>query len=57
MDLTVLSEFNTSCRLAGSPTMISPDLVKETIDGVVLFPSAFGMTSIEPSGFTHAITE
>lgn len=37
--------------------MISPDLVKETIDGVVLFPSAFGMTSIEPSGFTYAITE
>src|SRR5512143_201158 len=52
MAKNVFSGLVTACRLAGSPTMISPSSVKGTIDGVVRMPSAFSMTL----GFFPSIT-
>ena len=40
----VLVGFVTACLLAGSPTLISPPSTNAITDGVVLFPSAFGIT-------------
>jgi hypothetical protein len=34
-----------ACRFAGSPTFRSPFSVNATIDGVVLLPSLFGITT------------
>ena len=39
-------------RLATSPTSTSPDLEKPTTDGVVLAPSALGMTVGSPASST-----
>src|ERR1035441_8986654 len=39
-------------RLATSPTSTSPDLAKPTTDGVVLPPSALGMTTGSPPSST-----
>ena len=39
-------------RLATSPTRTSPDLENPTTDGVVLLPSAFGMTTGSPASNT-----
>ena len=41
----VLLGLVTACLLAGSPTLISPPSTKAITDGVVLFPSAFGITT------------
>jgi hypothetical protein len=38
----------TACRLATSPTRTSPFLAKATIEGVVLIPSAFAITTGSP---------
>ncbi|CAI8159364.1 MAG: Uncharacterised protein [Bacteroidota bacterium] len=43
----------TAWRLAGSPTLISPPSTKAITEGVVRFPSAFGMTT----GSFPSITE
>src|SRR5690606_6256122 len=43
----------TACLFAGSPTFLSPSSVNATIEGVVLFPSALGMTT----GSLPSITE
>jgi hypothetical protein len=40
----VLEELVTACLLAGSPTTLLPSAVKATIEGVVLYPSAFSIT-------------
>ena len=46
-ELTVFCGFVIACLLAGSPTFLSPfpSSRKATIDGVVLFPSLFGITT------------
>jgi hypothetical protein len=44
------------CRLADAPTKISPPFENPTIDGVVLVPSAFGITTGSPPSKT-ATTE
>ena len=49
----VLVGFVTACRLAGSPTLISPPSTKAITEGVVLLPSAFGITT----GSFPSITE
>src|SRR6516164_9369969 len=41
-----------ACRLATSPTSTSPVLEKPTTDGVVLPPSAFGITTGSPASNT-----
>src|SRR6266700_4639332 len=41
-----------ACRLATSPTRRSPFLLMATIDGVVLAPSALGMTTGSPPSIT-----
>ncbi len=41
-----------ACRLATSPTTISPVLENPTTDGVVLAPSAFGITTGSPPSRT-----
>jgi hypothetical protein len=41
---TVFYELVMDWRLAGAPTNRSPLLVKATMEGVVLLPSALGMT-------------
>src|SRR5580698_7990241 len=51
-DLIVRSGLVMACLLATSPTSTSPDLEKPTTDGVVLFPSAFGMTTGSPASST-----
>jgi len=38
---TVFSELVTACLFAEAPTSFYPSLVKATIEGVVLTPSAF----------------
>src|SRR6185295_8742293 len=48
----VLRELVTACRLAASPTMRSPDLVKATTEGVVRLPSEFSRTSGSPPSIT-----
>ena len=49
----VLVGFVTACLLAGSPTLISPPSTKAITDGVVLLPSALGITT----GSLPSITE
>src|SRR5690554_5591605 len=44
MELIVLVGFVTAWRFAGSPTLISPPSTNAITDGVVLFPSALGIT-------------
>ena len=44
-DATVLVGFVTACLLAGSPTFISPPSTNAITEGVVLFPSALGITT------------
>jgi hypothetical protein len=53
IEYTVFVGFVTACLFAGSPTLRSPPSTNATIDGVVLFPSAFGMTT----GSFPSITE
>jgi hypothetical protein len=45
--------FGLACLLALSPTFLSPPSIKATIEGVVLAPSAFGITT----GSLPSITE
>ena len=52
MEEMVRSALVTACLFAGSPTSLSPFLVNATTDGVVLIPSAFGITT----GFPPSIT-
>ena len=52
IDIIVLSAFVTACLFAGSPTILSPSLVKATTDGVVLIPSAFVITCGSPPSST-----
>src|SRR6056297_1029671 len=52
MDITVLSGLVIAWRLATWPTNRSPSLVNATTDGVVRFPSAFGMTVASPPSMT-----
>ena len=47
IDLTVLSGLVIACLFASSPTRTSSDL-NATIEGVVLFPSAFAITVGSP---------
>jgi hypothetical protein len=35
----------TACLFAGSPTFLSPSLMKPMIEGVVLLPSEFAITT------------
>ena len=53
MEAIVFVGFVTACLLAGSPTLISPPSTNAITDGVVLFPSAFGITT----GSLPSITE
>ena len=48
----VFSGFVTIWFLAGCPTKTSPLLVKATIEGVVLFPSLFVITTDFPPSIT-----
>src|SRR4030067_767629 len=48
----VLDGFTTACLLAAWPTSLSPVSVKATIEGVVLAPSLFGMTTGLPFSIT-----
>ncbi len=45
MEKTVFSGLVTACRFATCPTSSSPLSVNATTEGVVLEPSAFGMTT------------
>ena len=51
IDLTVLSGLVIACLFASSPTRTSSDL-NATIEGVVLFPSAFAITVGSPPSST-----
>ena len=53
IDEIVLVGFVTACLLAGSPTLISPPSTNPITEGVVLFPSALGITT----GSFPSITE
>ena len=53
IEAIVFVGFVTACLLAGSPTLISPPSTNAITEGVVLFPSAFGMTT----GSLPSITE
>ena len=53
IEKTVLVGFVTACRLAGCPTNLSPFFANPTIEGVVLPPSEFGITT----GSLPSITE
>ncbi len=53
IDAIVLSGFVIACLFAVSPTNLSPLFVKATMDGVVLFPSAFGITTGSPPSKTE----
>src|SRR5690606_33548419 len=53
IDDIVLVGLVTACLFAGSPTLISPSSTKAITDGVVLFPSALGITT----GSFPSITE
>src|SRR5690606_42013100 len=44
MELMVFVGFVTAWRFAGSPTLISPPSTNAITEGVVLFPSALGIT-------------
>src|SRR5207237_9684996 len=52
----VFSGLTAACLRASWPTSLSPDFVKATTEGVVLDPSALGMTTGSPPSMT-AITE
>jgi hypothetical protein len=52
MDDIVLSGLVMAWRFAVSPTNLSPFFVNATIDGVVLFPSALGITTGSPPSKT-----
>ncbi len=52
MEPTVLSGFVTAWRLATCPTKRSPVLENPTTEGVVLFPSALGITTASPPSIT-----
>jgi len=52
IEYTVLAELVTAWRLAACPTNRSPPLVKATIEGVVLIPSALGITMGSPPSIT-----
>jgi hypothetical protein len=45
MELMVFVGLVTACRFAGSPTLISPPSTNAITEGVVLFPSALGITT------------
>ena len=49
----VFSGLVTACLFAGSPTLISPSSTNAITEGVVLFPSALGITT----GSLPSITE
>ena len=49
---TVLAGFVTACRLAASPTSLSPFLANATTDGVVRLPSEFSNTVASPPSIT-----
>jgi hypothetical protein len=51
-DRIVRSGFVMACRLATSPTKISPFLLNPTTEGVVLAPSALGITTGSPASST-----
>ena len=53
IDAIVFVGLVTACLLAGSPTFISPPSTKAITEGVVLLPSAFGITT----GSLPSITE
>src|SRR5690554_8236701 len=44
MELMVFVGLVTACLFAGSPTLISPPSTNAITEGVVLFPSALGIT-------------
>jgi len=52
IDITVLSGLVMACLFATCPTSLSPVLEKATTDGVVLLPSAFGITTGSPPYIT-----
>ena len=52
IDITVLSGFVTAWRFAICPTNLSPFFENATTDGVVLFPSGFGITTGSPPSIT-----
>ncbi len=52
IDEIVLSGFVTACLLAVSPTNLSPSFVNATIEGVVLLPSTFAITTASPPSIT-----
>jgi hypothetical protein len=52
MEMIVLSGLVIACLLAVSPTNRSPVFVNATTDGVVLLPSAFGITTASPPSKT-----
>ena len=53
IEAIVLVGLVTACLLAGSPTLISPPSTNAMTEGVVLFPSALGITT----GSLPSITE
>jgi hypothetical protein len=53
IEAIVLVGLVTACLLAGSPTLISPPSTKAMIDGVVLFPSALGITTASLPSITE----
>ena len=53
IDDIVLVGLVTACLFAGSPTFLSPSLMNPMIEGVVLFPSEFAITT----GSLPSITE
>ena len=48
----VLAGFVTACLLADWPTSLSPSFPNATIEGVVRFPSEFGITLGSPASIT-----
>jgi hypothetical protein len=57
MEKMVFSGLVIACRFAGSPTLRSPPSIKATMEGVVLFPSLFVITtgSLPSSTATHEL--
>ena len=53
IEATVLVGLVTACLFAGSPTLISPPSTKAITDGVVLFPSALGITTASLPSITE----
>ncbi len=52
IEKTVFAGLVIDCRLATCPTSRSPVLENATTEGVVRFPSAFGMTTGSPPSMT-----